>query len=260
MITMCSVYIEPSLETEGNEVTRNAAEYDYSKMLDCLGESLKWHNDDINFTVLTDNKTNVHGHDIFRMNTDGMTVMESFVHVQTKVVSERIGEGKMILTGCDHIVCGDLSSVFNGIDFDVAIGVRMNRGKVNDSLVVVNDARPVKANDFFRRRLDHYNEMRQDERVWWGSQDSYFKVMKPFRENCQWENKVYDMYGIKVYVYPYGEDWISNSKYKVNGSEEFMDEYLNNLPLLFDLRGKAKADHGYWYKLLKKRFNEDRGN
>ncbi|KKN78261.1 hypothetical protein LCGC14_0351200 [marine sediment metagenome] len=260
MITLCPVYVEPSVENEGNEVVRNSRNFDYSKMLDCLSESLRWHSDYVEFLVLTDGNTNVYGHDSFRVSLDNMTVMESFVHLQTLAVKERLSEGKMILTGCDHIVCGDLSNLFNGIDFDVAIGVRKNQGKVNDSLVVVNDGRPDKANDFFKRRLDHYNEMRQDERVWWGSQDSYDKVIRSFKESDLWESKVYDMDGIKVYIYEYGGGWINNFKYKVNGSSEFMDEFMNNLPLIFDLKGNAKADHSYWYKLFKRRFGEDRNN
>ena len=247
MITLCSVYLMPQLSIDSDEVKHLSAKYDYGKMLNCISESLRWYNNDIKFVVLTDRVTKVNGHDTFRMDMKGKMVMESFVNLQTQFIKERIGSSKLLLTGTDHIVAGDIGKVFDRTDFDVAVPISKNKN-FTDSFIIVNDENPDKVNDFFKRRIDVYRKLDWKERSWFGSQDSYKYVMQPFNDGDHWDHKVYDIYGTRVLLFKHGGDWLSHFKYKINEAN------VDDFPLLLDCKGRAKDDYNYWFKLLKRKY------
>lgn len=238
MITLAPFYKDINLKSEGIEVQEMSSIFDYRKNIDRLYLSLQKHSPGNAFTVCTDLKTDLGKYNVFRSNIDNLNLMECFCISNLDFVKNTLG--KLILCGSDHLVYGDINKLFDS-EFDVAVAVVGNPIRINNTIVLVGEHNRKNVIKFFERRLDVYQKLTEQERLWFGDQLSYQRILE--QENILDQSSAnlplgdYVIDNVKIKVFKYGSHYVNSVK---KGFPTFEN------PIILDFKGPKR----------KKRINE----
>lgn len=213
MITLAPFYKNINLKSEGIEVNEMSAVFDYRKNIDRLYQSLQKHSPGNAFTVCTDTKTELGRYNVFRSQIDDLNLMECFCISNLEYVKQT--SGKLILCGSDHLVHGNINDLFDS-EFDVAVAVVGNPIRINNTIVLVGENNRQNVIKFFERRLQTYNNLTKEEKLWFGDQLSYQKILEEENILNTFLDKLplgdYIVDNIKLKVFKYGSHYVNSLK------------------------------------------------
>lgn len=240
MITLAPFYKNINLKSEGIEVQEMSSIFDYRKNIDRLYHSLQKHSPRNAFTVCTDIKTDLGRYNVFRSNIDDLNLMECFCISNLEYVKNT--PGKLILCGSDHLVYGNINNLFDS-EFDVAVAVVGNPIRINNTIVLVGENNRNNVINFFERRLDVYKNLTNQEKLWFGDQLSYQRILEQENILDQSAEKLplgdYTIDHIKLKIFKYGSHYVNSVK---KGFPTFEN------PIILDFKGpkrKKRIDEIY---------------
>jgi hypothetical protein len=251
MITFAPFFkdLKNSKESMSTELKERVDFFDYMNAISKLKDSFyEYNSKKYKFVVQTDDHTDTRGIDAFRTDLSTVPLMGAIVKSNTNFVNKN--QGKLILTGADHLICGNVDKFFDE-DFDLGFFVHPKKKYVRNSVVLVNsnDANKERIDEFFQRREDFYHASTDEEKKWGADMYSITSALqekniieKYFSDKS---NHFFDYNGLKVRVLDYdGKKYIkalSLDKRMVVGADD----------ILIDVKGGA-----YRKKFFMNAFNQ----
>jgi hypothetical protein len=216
MISLVPFYKQLDPTVEGSEVLEMQQIFSYRDALHKMHDSLVYHNQDrINFLVATDLDTNINL-PCYRSDLSGLNIMGSLSKSNLDVV--RDVPGNKILCGADHLITGDLASMFEGNDsqyFDIAVASKKG-SSINNTAVLVRDNNHYDVVDFFQKRLDIYQELKDSQKTWFGDQLSIQVLLTRYGIISEQATTIdygyFNVGPLKILIFHYGGPWISPYK------------------------------------------------
>jgi len=228
--------------------------FDYEDCLKKMKETFFYHHGQENkFIVQTDYETTLKKFDTFRSNLTDLSLIES-ISLSNKNFIE-VNQGNLVLVGADHIVCGNLNTVYEH-DFDIATFIARNdfdpmhrTNIINFLFIRCDNNNHAKINKFMQHRHQIFQSLAVDERTWWGDQKSLSLLLEEKKIISNYFNdsistQMFD--GLKIKLFKYGEEYI-----------RFPHDNLTILPntVMIDFAGghsvKQHFDHFYKLSLAK---------
>lgn len=209
MITFAPFYknLKNSPEAMSSELKERVDSFDYINAIERLRDTFYAYNSsDHKFVVQTDELTDTRGIDSFRTDLSDVPLMGAIVKANTNFVLNNTG--KLILTGADHLICGNVDIFFKD-SFDLCFFVHPKKRYVRNSVVLVNSNPDNKEgiNEFFRRREDFYHLATDEEKKWGADMYSITRALeekglitKYFNDKS---NHFFDYNGLKVKILDY---------------------------------------------------------
>jgi hypothetical protein len=242
MIILAPFYKDINPSKEGTEVKEMATIFDYKKNLDRLYHTFNKFNLTGKMIVCTDNKTKLKNHQVFRSNISDKNIMEGFCISNLELLKKI--NGNIILCGADHLINGNLETMFED-DFHIGLAIVGNPLRINNTIVLVKNNQSSKIIDFFQRRLDCYYQLSLEEKTWFGDQMSYQKILeKEGIINSTDKNLpigIFNIDGLKIKIFQYGKEFVAPIKKSLPA---------NGIPLVVDFKGpkrKKRIEEIYRY-------------
>jgi hypothetical protein len=168
MITFAPFYkdLSKSKEIMSDGLKERVEHFDYMNAIRKLRDTFyHFNSQDHKFVVQTDEVTDTDSIDAFRTNLSEMPLMGSIVKSNTNFVHNH--QGKFILVGADHLICGNVERFFDD-DFDMCFFVHPKKAYVRNSVVIVNSTSDNKTgiDDFFSHREKKYHDASNEEKLW----------------------------------------------------------------------------------------------
>jgi len=243
MIILAPFYKDIENDKEGSEVLEMSKVFDYKQNLFNMYNTFLKQNSKHKFEICTDNKTSLKHKNIFRSNIDSKNLMESFCISNLDFVKSR--NEKLILCGSDHLINGNLNSLFED-DFDIGLAVATKPLRINNTIVLVNDTNRKKVISFFEQRLSAYYNLSAEEKLWFGDQLSYQKILESYNIfDPSGDNPplgIYNIEGLKIKLFAYGSSYVAALKKSLYP--------VPNNPVIIDFKGpkrKKRAPEIYRY-------------
>lgn len=240
MTILAPFYKDIDPQQEGIEIKEMSAIFDYKKNLDRMYHTFCKFNPSGQFIVCSDNKTKLKNHQVFRSNISDKNIMEGFCISNLEFIEKN--EGDIVLCGADHLINGNLTNLFED-DFDIGLAVVGNPLRVNNTVVLVKNDKSFKIINFFKERLDWYYRLSSDERLWFGDQLSYQKILeKENIINASSKNLPIGSFTIndlKIKIFQYGSSLVAPIKKSLP---------IQGTPLIIDFKGpkrKKRIDEIY---------------
>lgn len=162
------------------DLSPRLAGFDYMHCLELMQKSYFKFNDPSNhdFIIQTDLQTSL-PNDLktYRSDIDNEILMRA-IPLSNKNFIDQAANGKYVLVGADHLVCGSVDLFFED-DFDIGLYVKSEydparRGTINNTVIAVNltDNNRDRVKLFFKERLNQYDTLPPSHKLWWGDQSS----------------------------------------------------------------------------------------
>jgi hypothetical protein len=209
MITFAPFYkdLSNSKEIMSDNLKERVEHFDYMSAIRKLRDTFYHFNSkDHRFVIQTDEITDTESLEAFRSNLSEMPLMESIVKSNTNFV--RSHQGKLILVGADHLICGNVERFFDD-DFDMCFFVHPKKAYVRNSVVLVNSSPDNKTgiDNFFLRREEKYHEATKDEKLWGADMYSINRALEDKGIITKYFNdkkrSFFDYDGLKVKIMDY---------------------------------------------------------
>lgn len=209
MITFVPFYkdLSSSSELMSDGLKERVDHFDYLNAIRCLRDTFyRYNTKDYKFVMQTDEFTQASDIDVFRSDLSDVPLMGAIVKSNTNFV--KMNEGKLILVGADHLICGNVARFFDD-DFDMCFFTHPTKRYVRNSVVLVNSNAKNKdgIDKFFARREELYHAASNEEKLW--GADMY-SINRALEERSlitkHYENKsrmFYDYDGLKVKIMDY---------------------------------------------------------
>lgn len=241
MIILAPFYKDINLKSEGTEVNEMSKIFDYKQNLVRMYDTFFKYNPNYKFEVTSDQTTRLKNFNVFRSNLDTLNIMESFCVSNLDYVKSR--SEKLILCGADHLINSSVNVLFED-EFDIGIAIVGNPLRVNNTLVLVNNKNKNKVVDFFERRYDCYKKLSQEEKLWFGDQLSYQKILEEEGIIDHAAKKlpigIYNACGLSIKIFQYGSKYVSPIKKRI--------PEIGVSPIVIDFKGpkrKTRAEEIY---------------
>ena len=233
MIILAPFYKDTNLRLEGSEVNEMSQIFDYKQNLIRMYETFKNFNPSYKFEITSDNHTRLKNFDVFRSNLDNLNLMESFCVSNLEYVKSR--NEKLVLCGADHLINGHIDSLFDS-EFDIGMAIVGNPLRVNNTLVLVNNTNRNKIIEFFERRYDCYKNLSTDEKLWFGDQLSYQRILESEAILDHSAKKLplglFDIAGLSIKLFQYGSTYVSPIKKQI--------PEIGVTPIVIDFKGPKR--------------------
>ena len=126
MITFAPFYkdLSSSSEVMSDGLKERVDHFDYLNAIRRLRDTFYYYNTkDYKFVMQTDEFTQAGDIDVFRSDLSDVPLMGAIVKSNTNFV--KMNEGKLILVGADHLICGNVARFFDD-DFDMCFFTHTN--------------------------------------------------------------------------------------------------------------------------------------
>lgn len=237
MITFAPFYKDLSSSTEvmSLELKERVDSFDYINAIERLRDTFyAFNSSDYKFVVQTDEFTDTRGIDSFRTDLSDVPLMGAIVKSNTNFVKNNIG--KLILTGADHLICGNVEEFFKD-DFDMCFFVHPKKRYVRNSVVLVNStpSNIDKIYDFFCKREDFYHLASEEEKKWGADMYSINRALEDKEIISKYfsdkNNHLFDYNGLKVKILDYdGSKYVKPLKTSGNLT-------INSMDIVIDIKG-----------------------
>jgi hypothetical protein len=241
MIILAPFYKDTDLKFEGHEVNEMSQIFDYKKNLIRMYDTFFKFNTSYNFEITSDQHTRLKNFNVFRSNLDNLNIMESFCVSNLEYVKSK--NDKLILCGADHLVNSSVNGLFNS-EFDIGIAIVGNPLRVNNTIVLVNNTNKKNVVEFFERRYDCYKRLSENDKLWFGDQLSYQKILEEEQIlNFSAKNLPIGTFHLKnltIKLFQYGSNFVSPIKKQI--------PEIGVNPIIIDFKGpkrKKRAESIY---------------
>lgn len=241
MIILAPFYKDIDLKFEGHEVNEMSQIFDYKKNLIRMYDTFYKFNKSYTFEITSDQHTRLKNFNVFRSNLDNLNIMESFCVSNLEYVKSK--NDKLILCGADHLINSSVNGLFNS-EFDIGIAIVGNPLRVNNTIVLVNNTNKKNIIEFFERRYDCYKKLPDNDKLWFGDQLSYQKILE--------EDQIFDfsaknlpvgtfcLKNLTIKLFQYGSNFVSPIKKQI--------PEIGVNPIIVDFKGpkrKKRAESIY---------------
>lgn len=233
MIILAPFYKDVDLKSEGLEVNEMSQIFDYKQNLIRMYDTFFKFNPSFKFEITSDQHTKLKNFNVFRSNLDNLNIMESFCVSNLEYVKSR--NEKIVLCGADHLINSSISSLFQD-QFDIGIAIVGNPLRVNNTIVLVNNVNRNKTIEFFELRYEIYKKLSSQDKLWFGDQLSYQRILEAEGVLDQNLKKLpigmYDIKGLKIKLFQYGSNYVAPIKKQI--------PEIGVSPIIIDFKGPKR--------------------
>lgn len=236
MITLVPFYKD--IQNDSAQIAEMKKVFDYKNAIERLHTTFMKYNPTHYFTLATDRHTQIKNNQIklHRTSLDNMNIMESLTVSNTDYVTTNTG--RMVLCGVDHLICADISNFFWGSEFDIGLYVRWDQ--INNTVVLVNKTKNNEKfiNNFFMRRLEHFYDLDNDTKTWFGDQKSYSNLLQEenlIQRHLKENKSNFNAFNLRIKLMTYG---MGVRPIKTGGT---IKENPKNI--LIDFKGPKRKEH-----------------
>lgn len=232
MIILAPFYKDIVASHESVEVQEMSKVFDYKHNLTRLYNTFMMENSQHKFEICSDNQTILNFENVFRSDISNLNLMESFCVSNLEFVKSR--EEQLILCGADHLINGTLDTLFED-NFDIGLAVARKPTRINNTIVLVNNVNRDRVVSFFEERLNTFYGLTQDEKVWYGDQLSYQRILEKagmFDPNGDPPEGIFEVNGLRIKLFPYGGNYVKGFK------KSLLPEPRN--PIIVDFKGPSR--------------------
>lgn len=233
MIILAPFFKDLQPSKEGTELLEMSKVFDYKLNLSRLEHTFMMENSHHKFEVCSDEQTKLSTKNVFRSKLTDKNIMESFCISNLEYVKLR--NDKIILCGADHLINGKLDKLFDD-DFDIGLAIAKKPLRVNNTIVLVNNKNKELVVKFFERRLAEYYALPEAEKLWYGDQLSYQRIIeKEGIFDSSLSNPpigIFEACGLKIKLFPYGSEYVSPLKKNL-----FPEP---SMPVIIDFKGPKR--------------------
>jgi hypothetical protein len=232
MIILAPFYKDITASQESIEVQEMSKVFDYRHNLTRFKNTFMIENSHHKFEICTDSKTKLKFDHVFRTDLTDLNLMESFCVSNLEFVKHR--EEKLVLCGADHLVNGKLETLFED-DFDIGLAVAGKPTRINNTIVLVNNRNRSGVIKFFENRLNVFYNLTKDEKIWYGDQLSYQRILENagiFNPDKGSPSGLFNVGELKIKLFPYGGNYVKGFK------KSLMP--VNQNPIIVDFKGPSR--------------------